>query len=195
MFAVPIAITQIWLLVALSLVFFAYLFRAIGRRQREIGGQRATGSRLGIFVQALGMALVGFGMVRPTLPWSSLPAIAGCLAVVLLVGGAVALFALSSSALGKNWSFEARTRSDHELIRSGPYAYVRHPIYLGMFLYMMGWAAALGHWANLILAVPLFLVGTRLRTDAEDRLLEASFGQDFIAYRSSTPALFPRLKD
>jgi protein-S-isoprenylcysteine O-methyltransferase Ste14 len=193
MFAVPIAVTQFWLLCVLSLVFFAFLIRALARRRGETGGRRATSSRVGIVVQALGMGLVGFGIVRPTLPWSSLPAIAGCLLVFLLVGGATVLFASSSAALGKNWSFEARTRTDHELIRSGPYAYVRHPIYLGMMLYMLGWAAALGHWANLVVAVPLFLLGTRLRTDAEDRLLEATFGAQFLAYRNSTPALFPRL--
>src|SRR5690349_17625660 len=136
MLVTPIAITQVWLLGALSLAFFAFLFRTMARRQREMGGRRATSSRVGIIVQGLGMGLVGPGIVRPTLSWSSLPAIAGCIAVLLLVGGAVMLFASSSTALGKNWSFEARTRSDHELIRGGPYAYVRHPIYLGMMLYM-----------------------------------------------------------
>jgi protein-S-isoprenylcysteine O-methyltransferase Ste14 len=193
MFAIPIAITQLWLLGVLSLVFFGFLFRAMARRQREMGGRRATSSRLGILIQGLGMGFVGPGLVRPTLRWSSLPAIAGCLAVLLLVGGAIALFAFSSTALGKNWSFEARTRRDHELIRSGSYTYVRHPIYLGMMLFMLGWAVALGHWANLVVAMPLFLIGTRMRTAAEDRLLEASFGEDFIAYRNSTPALFPSL--
>jgi protein-S-isoprenylcysteine O-methyltransferase Ste14 len=193
MFIVPIAITQLWLLCGLSLVFFGFLVRAMMRRQRETGGHRATSSRAGIVVQGLGMGLVGPGIVKPTLPWSSLPAIAGCLAVLLLAGGAAALFASSSTELGKNWSFEARTRNDHELIRSGPYAYVRHPIYLGMMLFMLGWTVALGHWANLIVAMPLFVIGTRMRTVAEDRLLEASFGPAFIAYRNSTPALFPRL--
>ena len=140
------------------------------------------------------MAFVVPGTIRPALAWSSLPAIATCLAILLLMSGAIALFASSSMALGKNWSFQARTRSDHELIRSGPYAYVRHPIYLGMLLFMLAWSAALGHWANLLLAMPLFVIGTKMRTAAEDRLLEASFGQDFIAYRNTTPALFPRLK-
>jgi protein-S-isoprenylcysteine O-methyltransferase Ste14 len=193
MFVVPIAITQIWLFSALSLVFLGFLIRAMSRRESEAGGRRATSSRRGIFVQGLGMAFVVPGMITPTMAWFSLPAIAACVAILLLMGGAIALFASSSTALGKNWSFEARTRSDHVLIRSGPYAYVRHPIYLGMMLFMLAWAAALGHWANLIVAVPLFLIGTKMRTAAEDRLLEASFGRDFIKYRNSTPALFPRL--
>jgi len=194
MFVVPIAMAQVWLFSALALVFFGFLIRAMARRQSEAGGRRATSSRLGIFVQGLGMAFVVPGTIRPALAWSSLPAIAACLAILLLMSGAIALFASSSTALGKNWSFQARTRSDHELIRSGPYAYVRHPIYLGMLLFMLAWAVALGHWANLVVAMPLFVIGTKMRTAAEDRLLEASFGQDFIAYRKSVPALFPRLK-
>jgi protein-S-isoprenylcysteine O-methyltransferase Ste14 len=193
MFVVPIAAAQIWLLCALSLVFFAFLLRAIVRRQKETGGRSATSSRVGIVIQGAGIGIAGVGIVRPTLPSLSLPGIAGFIAVLVLVGGSIVLFAWSSSALGKNWSFEARTRKDHELIRSGPYAYVRHPIYLGMMLFMLGWAVALGHWANLVVAVPLFLIGTRMRTAAEDRLLEASFGQAFRDYARTTPALIPRL--
>jgi protein-S-isoprenylcysteine O-methyltransferase Ste14 len=194
MFVVPIAMAQVWLFSALALVFFGFLIRVMARRQSEAGGRHATSSRLGIIVQGLGMAFVVPGAIRPALAWSSLAAIAACLAILLLMSGAIALFASSSTALGKNWSFQARTRSDHELIRSGPYAYVRHPIYLGMLLFMLAWAVALGHWANLVVAMPLFVIGTKMRTAAEDRLLEASFGQDFIAYRKSVPALFPRLK-
>jgi protein-S-isoprenylcysteine O-methyltransferase Ste14 len=62
-----------------------------------------------------------------------------------------------------------------------------------MLLFLLGLAASLGHWLQLIVAVPLFLVGTRMRTNAEERLLEQSFGEAFRQYRSSTPALLPRL--
>jgi len=109
------------------------------------------------------------------------------------MGGALYLFAASSSALGKNWSFEARMRTDHQLIRNGPYARVRHPIYLGMLLFLLGLAVAFGHWLQLVVAVPLFLVGTSIRTRLEDRLLEGQFGKDFEEYARSTPALIPRL--
>jgi protein-S-isoprenylcysteine O-methyltransferase Ste14 len=109
-----------------------------------------------------------------------------------LMVGATWLFAASSSALGRNWSIVARMRSDHELIRSGPYARVRHPIYLGLLLFLLALAVAFGHWPQLIIAVPLYLAGTRIRTDVEDRLLEQTFGESFREYRNSTPALLPR---
>jgi len=141
----------------------------------------------------MGIALVAFGPARPSLDWFSLAAIAGYAAVTLLMGAAIVLFGWSSTTLGKNWSFAARTLDDHELIRTGPYARVRHPIYLAMLLFQLGLAAALGHWLQLIVAVPVFLVGTRIRTKAEERLLEQSFGEAFRDYRSSTPALFPKI--
>lgn len=107
--------------------------------------------------------------------------------------GTVGLFAASSRALGKNWSLVARTRSDHELVRNGPYALVRHPIYLGMFLFLLALALASGHWLQLLIAVPIFLAGTAIQIRSEDDLFQKTFGATFEDYRRSTPALVPRL--
>lgn len=189
----PIAMPQWWLFDTLALVFFALIVRAMMRRPKESGGRTDSGSRLGIILQSFGIALAGIGAVRPTLSWYSAPAIAGYVAVLLLMGGAVALFGLSSTELGKNWSIEARTLDDHQLVCSGVYACVRHPIYLAMLLFMLGLAVSLGHLVQLIVAIPVFLVGTKMRTDAEERLLEQSFGNAFVRYRDSTPALFPKI--
>jgi protein-S-isoprenylcysteine O-methyltransferase Ste14 len=192
-FAVPIALPQWWLFAILSLVFFALVVLAMLRRPKDSGSRSDARARLGIILQSMGIALAAFGPARPSLDWFSLAAIAGYAAVTLLMGAAIVLFGWSSTTLGKNWSFAARTLDDHELIRTGPYARVRHPIYLAMLLFQLGLAAALGHWLQLIVAVPVFLVGTRIRTKAEERLLEQSFGEAFRDYRSSTPALFPKI--
>lgn len=192
-FSVPTSITQIAVFWLLSAAFFVSLFRAFSRRSPETGAKRDSRSRLGIIIQSIGIGLAGFGTVRAVLPPFSLPAIIGTLGVILLMGGSIAIFAASSRALGRNWSLVARTRSDHELIRNGPYAHVRHPIYLGMLLFLFGLAVTLGHWIQLIVAVPVFLVGTAIRTRLEDGLLEQSFGDAFRSYRSSTPALIPKL--
>ena len=65
--AVPISQTQLWVFLALSLLFFASLFRAFSRRTAETGGKRDNRSRLGIVLQSVGMAFAGFGAARPTL--------------------------------------------------------------------------------------------------------------------------------
>lgn len=192
-FALPVSLLQIWIFTASGLVFFVFLLRALSRRASETGAKRDRRSQMGIAIQSVGIAFAGFGRVTPTLaPWSA-GSLGGTVAVLLLMGGAIGLFAASSRELGRNWSLVARMRSDHELVRTGPYARVRHPIYLGMLLFLLALAVALGHWAQLVIALPVFLVGTAIRTRLEDRLLEQQFGERFRDYRGSTPALIPRL--
>ena len=191
--SVPIGWPQFWIFTVLGILFFAALIRALMRRTPESVGRSAGKSRTGIILQSIAFFFTGFGRTELSLPSLSPASIAGAVAVLLMMGGTLYLFVFSSNALGKNWSFEARMRTDHQLIRSGPYARIRHPIYLGMLLFLLGLAIALGHWLQLIVALPLFIVGTSIRTRSEDRLLQEQFGQEFTDYARSTPSLIPRL--
>lgn len=190
---VPIGFLQLGTFSACGLVFFAFLLRAISRRGPESHAKRDRRSQVGIIVQTVGISLAGFGSLNPALAPFGAPSLAGTAVVLALMGGAIGLFAASSHELGRNWSLVARTRSDHQLIRTGPYSKVRHPIYLGMLLFLLALAVALGHWVQLLVAIPLFLIGTTIRTRIEDGLLEQSFGDSFRDYRSSTPSLLPRI--
>lgn len=192
-FSVPIGWLQFWIFTALGILFFAALIRALMKRTPESIGRSASKSRLGIALQSIAFFITGFGRTEPTLPLWSPASIAGAVAVLILMGGTLCLFVASSNALGKNWSLEARMRTDHQLIRVGPYKRVRHPIYLGMLLFLLGLAVALGHWFQLIVALPLFFIGTSIRTKSEDQLLREQFGQEFADYARSTPSLIPRL--
>jgi len=189
----PVGYLQLGTFTACGLVFLVFLLRAISQRAPESGAKRDRRSQVGIAIQSIGIGLAGFGMVKPTLPSLAAESLAGTAAVLLLMGGAIGLFAASSRELGRNWSLVARMRSDHELIRTGPYSRVRHPIYLGMLLFLLALAVALGHWAQLLVALPVFFVGTTIRTRIEDGLLEQSFGDSFRDYRRSTPAMLPRI--
>jgi protein-S-isoprenylcysteine O-methyltransferase Ste14 len=190
----PVSAVQVWLFMALSIVFLVYLVRAFVRRTGGEAGAKTDGrSRLGVIIQSIAIGLASFGPPIATLAPFSIAGIAGTLAVLGLMGGSIGLFAASSGALGRNWSIVARTRSDHQLVRHGPYARVRHPIYLGLLLFMIALAVALGHYWSLIAAVPIYLVGTVIRTKVEDQLLEASFGDAFRDYARTTPALIPKL--
>src|SRR3954468_14446284 len=182
---VPISFAQFWAFTASGLLFFVFLIRAASRRTAEPGSKRDRRSQLGIILQSVGIAFAGFGLVRPTLAPLSAAGLAGTAAVLLLMGGAIALFAASSRELGRNWSLVARTRTDHELVRTGPYSRVRHPIYLGLLLFLLALAVALGHWMQLIVALPVFFIGTSIRTRVEDGLLEETFGDVFRDYRNS----------
>jgi protein-S-isoprenylcysteine O-methyltransferase Ste14 len=193
LFAVPVSPLQIWSFTALGLIFFVFLLRTLSGRRKESGSKRDWRSQLGIAIQGVGFGLASLGPVKPTLAPVGPIGLAGTAAVLLLMGGAIGLFAASSRELGHNWSLVARMRTDHELIRTGPYAHVRHPIYLGMLLFLFAFALGLGHWAQLLIALPAFIAGTAIRTRLEDGLLEQQFGEAFRDYRRTTPALIPRL--
>jgi protein-S-isoprenylcysteine O-methyltransferase Ste14 len=154
---------------------------------------RSRRSVAGILLQALGIALAGIGRVDLSLRPDDLRSIvAGVLVALLLLNGA-ALFRWSSLTMGRNWSLVARMRTDHELVTTGPFAVVRHPIYVSMLLFLLALAVATGHYLQLLWAVPVFAIGTRIRIVEEEKLLRAAFGPAFDDYARRTGALFPKI--
>lgn len=108
------------------------------------------------------------------------------------VGLCVAGFALAFWArahLGRNWGMPMSLRQGHELVTSGPYAYVRHPIYSGIMLAMIGSALAVGIlWLALFaLYFAYFLFSAR----TEERMMLAQFPDTYPAYRRRTRMLIP----
>jgi protein-S-isoprenylcysteine O-methyltransferase Ste14 len=92
--------------------------------------------------------------------------------------------------LGRNWSATVTVKQDHELIRTGPYGLVRHPIYTGMLFAVLGSALAIGEWRGLI-AFVLFTVGFVIKLKAEERFMSETFGEQYARYRAEVPALIP----
>jgi len=93
--------------------------------------------------------------------------------------------------LGQFWSARVGLKEDHELIQSGPYAWVRHPIYSGILVAVMGSAVVAGDYRAL-LAVVLVWVGLILKARREEKLLSEHFGEAFVQYRQRTGALVPK---
>jgi protein-S-isoprenylcysteine O-methyltransferase Ste14 len=93
--------------------------------------------------------------------------------------------------LGKQWRFEAALSEDHELIRTGPYAWVRHPIYTSMLGRLVTTGLAWTWWPMFTAGLLFFLAGTEIRVRAEDALLATRFGEQFAEYRSRVSAYIP----
>jgi protein-S-isoprenylcysteine O-methyltransferase Ste14 len=146
---------------------------------------------VGIGLQMIGFFAAGLGPIRIDLEWTRPWSIASTIAVLVFGGAALATFAAASAAMGKNWSIVARVRSDHELVRSGPFAIVRHPIYLALLLYLLAMAVAFGHFAQLLVAVPVYCAGTIVRIREEEKLLRAQFGDAHARYVREVPAFIP----
>jgi protein-S-isoprenylcysteine O-methyltransferase Ste14 len=110
--------------------------------------------------------------------------------VVVAAGLAYAVWARLH--LGTNWSGEVTVKQDHELIRSGPYRLVRHPIYTGLTLALIGTAIAVGTWRGVI-AVILAAASFWWKLKLEERWMVETFGEDYRRYQSQTAALIPYL--
>src|SRR5271169_400202 len=104
------------------------------------------------------------------------------------------LFAIWARAyLGRNWSGAVTVKVGHELIRSGPYRWVRHPIYSGMILAMIGTPINQGQFLGFI-AVVLLWIGFSLKSRIEELFMVTTFGQEYEQYSRSTGAILPRLR-
>jgi protein-S-isoprenylcysteine O-methyltransferase Ste14 len=94
--------------------------------------------------------------------------------------------------LGRNWSGRITVKIEHELIRSGPYRFLRHPIYTGLLAMYVGPTLVTGEWlgvAGILVAALAYWRKIRL----EEAALESAFGADYENYRRSTWALVPGL--
>ncbi|MEK6207980.1 MAG: isoprenylcysteine carboxylmethyltransferase family protein [Chloroflexota bacterium] len=112
------------------------------------------------------------------------------LALVVL-GVAFALWAIAT--LGRHYDLELEVHRDHELVRSGPYRFVRHPVYTGLGLHFAGACLATG---NLLLIAGTLLVtypALYLRAKTEERLLRERFGAAYDEYARQVGMLVPLL--
>ncbi len=112
--------------------------------------------------------------------------------VVLLWAG-VGLALWARWHLGQYWSGRITIKEGHKLIRTGPYARLRHPIYSGLVLAAAGTAVEIDQWRG-VAAVGVILLGFLIKGRREEALLTKEFGAEFDEHRRSTGFLFPKLR-
>jgi protein-S-isoprenylcysteine O-methyltransferase Ste14 len=94
--------------------------------------------------------------------------------------------------LGRNWSATVTVKQGHELVQSGPYRFVRHPIYTGLLLGLLGTAIARGDVQGFVaFAIACAALWRKLRL--EERWMQETFGDVYAKYRENVPALIPHL--
>ncbi len=108
---------------------------------------------------------------------------------VIVCAAGMAVLVRARQHLGRNWSQTVTTKVGHELVTSGPYRYVRHPMYAGGFLACLGSAIVCGG-AFVFLLVILGAIFLR-RVGAEDRLMEQQFPNEYPEYKKRTKAVIP----
>jgi len=174
------------------LFLLVFIARPRGARRPWVASDRR--SVAGIVLQVAAVSIMRGGL-RPAgaglLPGGFDVELAVCALAVGLIVASLVLAASAVAALGTQWSLTARLVEGHELITSGPYALVRHPIYTATLGLLVGSALCVSRWQDLIAAVVVFLIGTALRVHSEERLLTTEFGDEYRAYAGAVPALIP----
>jgi protein-S-isoprenylcysteine O-methyltransferase Ste14 len=176
---------------AFGLMFFLFL-----RRQPSQGteSRRDSRSKLGFALQGASYVLVWAFMRQKfthLAPFGQLWDIVIALLTIVLATGSVWLVMWAVGTLGKQWSLTARVLEGHKLITTGPYGWVRHPIYTGMFGLLLATGMAASHWTALLAGVVVFWAGTLIRVRSEERLLRAAFGAAYEEYARRVPAVLP----
>jgi protein-S-isoprenylcysteine O-methyltransferase Ste14 len=161
------------------------------RRQAagKVKTERAAASRWGIGLVAAAYAVV-WSFIRPT-GYHQAPIES---AISMILGPASVLLGWAAAhRLGKQWRYEAALSEDHELIQSGVYSWLRHPIYASMLGMYLTTALAWSWWPKSIVGLILFIAGTEIRVVSEERLLMGRF-PGYTEYRARTSAYIPLIR-
>lgn len=144
---------------------------------------------------ALGVLLIGPGawfqgtwLGSRMYPATVIVAVSGALLTVL----GVAFACWARYVLGRNWSSVVQVKQDHQLIQSGPYRWVRHPIYTGLLLAFLGTGIAIGEWRGAITVV-IVAASFWFKLRLEERWMRENFGAAYDQYMQHTKALIPGL--
>ena len=187
----------------LAYISLGILFIGIWRGARRQAGRTTGGSgvllRSGwfyLFASALFFGISYLGWIRLPLTISS--AIRGWMLAVgaLLYFPGVLFLLWGRLSLGKNYfvstALGAQLFSDHQLVTSGPYSIVRHPMYTGLILAALGSVLIYLTWTSLLYA--LFAPFIIVRAWREETALAAEFGEQWQEYCQRVPAFLPRLR-
>lgn len=177
-----------WALIVAFFVENWYRVKAYRRKHGETweGRLEDRPSRLGLYLQGgLLLVFIPGGGRRPA--WLFL------MATVLAVASAV-LVRWAFHHLGAHWRVNTVVTADHQLVTTGPYALIRHPVYTALLGIQLATALILTSWFWAIVSLLIFGFGTEIRVEAEDALLFQRFGEPHTRWKAKTPAWIPLLR-
>jgi protein-S-isoprenylcysteine O-methyltransferase Ste14 len=177
-----------WIWIAVGAVWLIGAVSAKKTVRRERLGSRAA--QLAFLVTAGALVFWGklpvgplagrFVPETPAVGWTGL--------AVTAAGCAFAVWA--RVLLGGNWSGSVTVKKDHRLIRRGPYEIVRHPIYSGLLLGLLGTALTVGEWRALA-GLALAFTGWWMKSRIEESFMVDQFGAAYTGYQREVKALSP----
>ena len=169
--------------------FYPYVFCA-PKVQKRPSITVSGPSRLGVLLEAAGIGVCF---------WFHIPELIRTGVVSLLVAALAAaagcwLMWTAIQNLGRQFRIQAGLYEDHELVRTGPYNLVRHPIYASLLAMTVATGVLVAEWPALAAGLALSIIGTEIRVHTEDRLLSGRFGAEFAEYQKRVRAYVPLVR-
>lgn len=185
-------------LMLVSIVSTVIIRAPHGGRSRKVAIVESRKGRLEMVLLALmsiaAIILPLVAIFTPFLSFADYPLhpVAFAIGVGILCPG-IWLFYRSHADLGKNWSISLEIREDHQLVTSGVYRLIRHPMYTAIFLLAFAQALLLSNWLAGPSCLLAFLLMFVLRIGGEEQMMLKKFGEAYADYRNRTNRLIPHL--
>jgi protein-S-isoprenylcysteine O-methyltransferase Ste14 len=170
------------------IAFWAYwLVAAVGVKRGRGRFAQFAGYRVGIVLIVLLLFRLGVFKGHGSVANNHSLALGGVGLGLFVLGLALAIWA--RLYLGRNWGMPMTQKAEPELVRTGPYRYVRHPIYSGIILGMVGTAVAVSlYWLVAVVALGAYFTWS---AHVEERNMTKLFPEAYPAYKHSTKMLVP----
>lgn len=182
-----------WAVLAVGWYLLRRPFQRRARRMRVAEDRVSPAERLRLSISLMGLGVIPFIYILSGQPrFAAYPPHPVLFTLGIAAGlGALVLFRLTHKALGRMWSVSLQLKEGHQLVTTGIYRHVRHPMYSAFWLMAIAQALLLPNW----IAGPAGLVGFGtlffLRIREEERMMEEAFGEEYRVYRRKTKRVLP----
>lgn len=187
------AAISIWVLTVVAWYVVRYPFARRARKRAVVRTRRGTAEsvRLAISLTGLGIIPGLYAATRFPASFDYQPSVIQVALGTLAAIGAVVLFRLTHKALGKMWSVSLDIREEHKLVTEGIYRHVRHPMYSAFWLMALAQALLIPNLLAGLAGLVGFGILFAWRLGDEERMMEATFGEEYRAYSARTARIIP----
>lgn len=184
-----------WVLGIVAWYVIRYPFERRAKRVRVVADRRSRSENAGLVSALSGMAILpGFYVATGIPAWADYSISGWAIALgTIIFAAALWVFRRSHKELGRNWSITLEIREQHQLVSTGPYAVIRHPMYTSFLLMALGQAFLLANWVAGLAGLIGFAILFFLRVDKEERMMLEIFGPQYRTYMERTKRLIPYL--
>ena len=187
-----IAVYRSIFFVAIGIWLFPEIIGTFTQNRVADGTQRDRGSY--IVVHLTRYFAIGLGTVlalQNNAPIFSAQVWIGYWLGILLMVGGVAFRWYAIRCLGRYFTRVVMTQPDQQVVKTGPYRWIRHPSYTGVLLILLGYGLVLNDWLGLLVLLTISFAGFCYRVRVEERALVEALGQSYVTYMGQTRRFIP----